>query len=100
MAAEAQQQARGFDLERLYTSAPGAGWFVMDTLMRGRVGGAVDMVTSYARNPLRITDGSRHLAVVTDEASLQLGAAATYDRFRLYVSFDSPLTVQGNSYPR
>jgi hypothetical protein len=95
--AEAQQQAQGFDLERLYTSAPGGGWFVMDTLdMRGGLGGAVNMVTSYARNPLRITDGSQHLAVVSDEAFLELGAAATYDRFRLYFSFDSPLTVQGN----
>ena len=96
--AEAQPQAQGFNLERLYTSAPGGGWFVMDSLdMRGRLGGAVNLVASYARNPLRITDGSQHLAVVSDEAFLQLGMAATYDRFRLYCSFDSPLTVKGNS---
>lgn len=96
--AEAQQQARGFDLERFYTSAPGGGWFVMDTLdMHGGLGGAASLVASYARNPLRVTDGSGHLAVVSDQAFMQLGFAATYTRFRLYATFDSPLTVQGNS---
>lgn len=96
--AGAQQQARGFDLERLYTSAPGGGWFVMDTLdMHGGLGGVVSAVVSYARDPLRVTDGHQTLAVVSDESFLQLGFAATYDRFRLYVTFDSPLTLQGNS---
>ncbi len=71
--AQAQRQAQGFDLERLYTSAPGAGWFVMDTLdMRGGLGGAVSTVISYAHDPLRITDGRQTLAVVSDEAFLQL----------------------------
>ena len=96
--AAAQQPAQGFDLERLYTSAPGGGWFVMDSLdMHGKLGGAVNALVSYARNPLRITDGTQHLALVSDEAFLQLGFAATYDRYRLYFSFDSPLTVQGDS---
>jgi hypothetical protein len=96
--ARAQQQAAGFDLERLYTSAPGGGWFVMDSLdMHGKLGGAVNAIASYAHNPLRLTDGSRSLAVVSDEVFVQLGFAATYDRFRLYFTFDSPLTVQGNS---
>jgi hypothetical protein len=96
--AGAQQQAQGFDLERLYTSAPGGGWFVMDTLdMHGGLGGAISAVTSYARDPLRISDGQTHLTVVSDEAFFQLGFAATYDRFRLYATFDSPLTVRGNS---
>ena len=96
--AQAQQQAPGFDLERLYTSAPGGGWFVMDMLdMNGKLGGAVNLVTSYAHNPLRVTDGSHHLAVVSDQAFLQLGFAATYDRYRIYMSFDSPLAVRGNS---
>jgi len=96
--AQAQQQAQGFDLERLYTSAPGAGWFVMDTLdMHGDLGGAVSAITSYAHDPLRITDGHQTLAVVSDEAFLQLGLAGTYDRFRVYATFDSPLLVHGNS---
>ncbi len=98
--AAAQQQppqAQGFDLERMYTSAPGAGWFVMDAIdMHGQLGGAVAAVTSYARNPLRVTDGTQHISVVSDEAFLQIGAAGTYDRFRVYASFDSPLTVQGH----
>lgn len=95
--AEAQQQAQGFAVERLYTSAAGGGWFVMDTLdMHGGLGGAANLVASYARNPLRVTDGTTRLAVVSDMAILQLGLAATYDRFRLYTSFDSPLTVRGN----
>jgi hypothetical protein len=95
--AHAQQQAQGFDLERLYTSAPGAGWFVMDALdMHGGLGGAVDLVASYARNPLRVTNAARSLDVVSDEAFMQVGAAATYDRFRLYASFDTPIAVEGN----
>lgn len=95
--AGAQQTAQGFDLERLYTSAPGAGWLVMDALdMHGGLGGAVSVVTSYARNPLRVTDGTQHLAVVSDEAFVQLGLAATYERYRLYFTFDSPLTLRGS----
>lgn len=95
--AAAQQQAQGFDVERLYTSAPGGGWFVMDTLdIRGGLGGAAGAVASYAHDPLVIRSGSQRLAVVSDEAFLQLAFAFTYDRFRLYVSFDSPLEVEGN----
>jgi hypothetical protein len=95
--AEAQKQAQGFDVERLYTSAAGGGWFVMDTLdIHGGLGGAVSAVTSYAHDPLVISSGSQHLAVVSDEAFLQLGFAVTYDRFRLYGSFDSPFLVEGN----
>jgi hypothetical protein len=96
--ATAQQQAQGFDLERLYTSAAGGGWFVMDTLdMHGALGGAVNGIVSYARDPLRIRGGATPLAVVSDEAFFELGFAATYDRFRLYIAFDTPLTLRGNS---
>jgi hypothetical protein len=98
--AEAQQQAQGFALDRLYLSAPGGGWFVMDTLdMHGGLGGAISLTTSYARDPLRLqtTDRSQWLAVVSDEALANIGFAATYDRFRLYLDFDTPLTVQGQS---
>jgi len=93
----AQRPARGFDVERLYTSAPGGGWFVMDALdMRGKLGGAVTAIGSYARDPLRVTDGVQRLTVVSDQAFFQLGFAGTYDRFRLYATFDSPLIVQGD----
>jgi hypothetical protein len=95
--AAAQQPAQGFDVERLYTSAPGAGWFVMDALdIQGGLGGAIGLVTSYAHNPLVVRSGGQALAVVSDEAFMQLGFAATYDRFRLYATFDTPLAVEGN----
>src|SRR5215475_13472065 len=54
--AGAQQEVAGFAVERLYESAPGAGWFVMDDLdISGRLGGAVSLSSGYARNPLLIT---------------------------------------------
>lgn len=98
--ARAQQQAQGFALDRLYLSAPGAGWFVMDTLdMRGGLGGAVALTTGYAHNPLRVatSDGSQRLTVVADEALADFGFAATYDRFRLYINVGMPLDLSGNS---
>src|SRR5579864_1752930 len=54
--AEAQQQPRGFAVERFYPSAAGGGWFVMDDLnIDGGFGGAVALITSYSKNPLEIT---------------------------------------------
>jgi OmpA-OmpF porin, OOP family len=100
--AEAQQQAQGFALDRLYLSAPGGGWFVMDTLdMHGGVGGAISLTTGYAHDPLRVrtSDGSQRLTVVSDEALADFGFAATYGRFRAYLNFAMPLTVQGQGCP-
>jgi hypothetical protein len=97
--AGAQQQAQGFALDRLYLSAPGAGWFVMDTLdMHGGLGGVMALTAGYAHDPLRVrtTDGSERLTVVSDEALADLGFAATYDRFRAYLNFGMPLDVAGN----
>jgi hypothetical protein len=94
----AQQQAQGFAVERLYPSAPGGGWFAMDSLdMRGGVGGTASLTIGYARNPLRVraSDGSGRLAVVSDEALSDFGLAATYDRFRLYLGVAMPLDVTG-----
>jgi hypothetical protein len=96
--AQSQQQAQGFALERLYLSAPGGGWFVMDTLdTHGGLGGAVSFTTGYAHDPLRVrtSDGSQRLTVVSDEALADFGFAATYGRFRAYLNFDMPLTVTG-----
>ena len=46
--------ASGFELERLYLSAPGAGWFVMDELnMHGGLGGAVNLTTGVRSRPSR-----------------------------------------------
>ena len=96
--AAAQEQARGFDVNRLYLSAPGGGWFAMDTLdMHGGLGGAVALTTGYAHDALRVrsSDGSQRLAVVSDLATLDLGFAATYDRYRLYLDFPMPMDVDG-----
>ncbi len=94
----AQQQAQGFALERLYPSAPGGGWVVMDALdMRGGLGGTMGMSVGYARNPLQVGSGTQRLAVVSDQAFTDFGVAVTYDRFRLYLNLDLPLTLQGDS---
>ena len=95
---EAQQQAQGYALDRLYLSAPGGGWFVMDTLdMHGGLGGGMSLTTGYAHDPLRVrtTDGSQRLTAVSDEALADFAFAATYGRFRAYLNFDMPLTVAG-----
>ncbi len=94
---EAQQQAQGFAVERLYTSAPGGGWFVMDNLdLYGGLGGAMALTTGYARNPLKISDGSQTLSVVSDQAFVDFGFAVTYDRFRLYLNLPAPILVNGD----
>jgi hypothetical protein len=98
--AQAQQQPEGFSVERLYPSAAGAGWFVMDSLdMRGGLGGAAGLLVSYAHHPfqLRSTDAAQRLTVVSDEAFADFGFAATYDRWRVYIDFDMPLVIGGLS---
>jgi hypothetical protein len=98
--ADAQQQAAGFAVERFYQSAPGAGWFIMDDLnISGRLGGAIALTSGYARNPLVITgpDGKQTVAVVSQQAFLDIGGAVTHDRFRAYVDIPMPLLVSGTS---
>jgi hypothetical protein len=97
--AVAQQQPAGFAVERLYQSPPGSGWFVMDSLdMSGRLGGAVELTSGYARNPLVITGSDGQvLAVVKEQAFLTIGAAVTYDRVRAYINFPMPLLLSGTS---
>jgi hypothetical protein len=94
----AQPAAQGFAVERLYQSAPGAGWFVMDALdMRGGLGGVFAVTSGYASNPLRVSDGARTLGIVSDEAFVDFGFAATYDRLRLYLDLAAPLDSSGQS---
>src|SRR5690348_13995547 len=96
----AQQTVNGFAVERFYPSAPGGGWFVMDDLnISGGLGGAVEVTSGYARNPLKVTspDGTQRLVVVSDEAFVDMGVAATYDRYRLYLNFPMPFLVAGHS---
>jgi len=97
---QAQQQPSGFAVERLYQSAPGGGWFVMDDLdISGRLGGALSATSGYERNPLVITgpDGKQKLAVVSQEAFLDIGGSVTHDRFRGYINIPMPLLVTGTS---
>ena len=76
--AAAQSEAQGFALERLYLSAPGGGWFVMDDLsMHGGLGGALALTTGYARKPLRVGRGSDRVPVVSDELFTDFAFAAT-----------------------
>jgi hypothetical protein len=98
--AEAQQQPAGFAVERFYQSAPGGGWFIMDDLdISGRLGGVISFSSGYARNPLVLTgpDGKQKLAVVSEEAFLDVGVAVTHDRFRGYINFPMPLLLSGTS---
>ena len=96
--AAAQSEAQGFALERLYLSAPGGGWFVMDDLtMHGGLGGALALTTGYARRPLRVGTGAERVAVVSDQLFTDFGFAATFDRFRLYLNFDAPISTKGRS---
>lgn len=92
------QVAQGFALDRFYPSPAGAGWFVMDDLdTQGGLGGAIALTTGYARNPLRLDDGIQQLAVVSSEAFINFGLAATYDRWRIYLDLRMPLTIAGQS---
>jgi hypothetical protein len=95
----AQQQAQGFAVERLVQSAPGAGWLVMDDVsLRGGLGGAVSLSLGYAHRPFHVSqDGSQRLSVVQHQAMTSVALAVTWDRFRLYTTFSSPLYVSGQS---
>jgi len=96
----AQQPVNGFAVERFYPAAPGGGWFVMDDLnISGGVGGAIEVTSGYARNPLKLTspDGTQRLALISDEAFVDVGVAATYDRYRVYLNVPIPFLVTGNS---
>ena len=97
--ASAQTAAQGFAVERFYPSAPGAGWFVLDTLdMHGELGGAMSLTAGYAHDSLRLRgSGAEPLNVVSSQAFTGFGFAATYDRLRMYVNFDLPLAIQGRS---
>lgn len=98
--AQAQQPppSPGFAVDRLYPSAAGGGWFVMDSLdMHGGLGGAMAITSGYALNPLRIPDGPTHLAVVAHEALTRFSLAATYDRFRFYLDLTAPVAISGDS---
>ena len=97
LAARAQAPVDGFDVERLYPSAPGAGWFVMDSLdMHGGLGGALSFSARYAHEPLRVgAPLSQVVPVVSDSAYGQIAAAVTWGAWRFSLGFDFPLAVKG-----
>lgn len=96
--ASAQQQAQGFAAERFDPSPAGAGWLVMDDLeMRGRLGGAMALTTSYAMNPLQVSDGAEHLNIVSNQAFADFGLAVTHNRWRFFLNIDAPLVLHGDS---
>lgn len=99
-AADAQQAAQGFAVERFSPAPAGAGWLAMDALdMGGPPGGAVQLTTSWAHRPLVVTsaDGTHELALVSDQATADFGVAATWGRLRLSLDFPMPLVVAGAS---
>ncbi len=96
----AQEQAKGFALNRLYLSAPGGGWFVMDDLsMDGKLGGTVSFTFDHAHNPLvvRSADGTRSVSVVSEEQIADVGLSVTSGPFRVYVNLSGPTYMRGNS---
>jgi len=100
LCAEAQQQPQGFAVERFYPSAPGGGWFVMDDIdIDGGFGGAVSLTSGYSRKPLEVTgpSGTQRLPLVSDEAFVDVGLAATYKRYRVYLNLPMPLLIKGSS---
>lgn len=97
LGARAQTPVEGFNAERFSPSAPGAGWFVMDSLdMHGELGGALAFSARYAHEPLRVNSESRTgLPVVTDSAYGQVAGALTWHSWRFSVAFDFPFAVKG-----
>lgn len=70
----------------------------MDDLdIHGGLGGALGLTLGYAGNPLRVTDGMKRVAVVSDQAFAAIGAALTYDRWRFYLDLGTPLAISGHS---
>lgn len=70
----------------------------MDDLdFSGRLCGAVSLTSGYARNPVIVTGSTGKLALVTQEAFVDIGGAVTHDRYRGYIDLPTPLLVTGNS---
>lgn len=96
--AQAPRPVQGYAVDRLYRSAPGAGWLVMDALdMREGLGGAMSVTLGWARNPLVVSSGGSRLAVVGDQAVAALDAAATLHRWRFRIGLDVPVITRGHS---
>ena len=96
----AQAAAEGYAVERLNPGAPGNSWLIMDDLkLEGPLGGAVSVVTGYARRPLRVSvpGNAPSLSVISDQAFVDVGLAILYDRFRFTLDIPDPLYIRGQS---
>jgi hypothetical protein len=95
--ARAQAPAAGLAVERFASSAPGAGWLVMDALDQRGFGGALSFTLGGSGTPLRVTDGVSRVAVVSAQAFAEVGAALEWRRWRFHLQLVSPLAVVGDS---
>jgi hypothetical protein len=70
----------------------------MDTLdLNGGLGGAISLTMGYANRPLVVPGSAPSLAVVSDQAFLDIGGAVTYDRWRFSINLAGPLVIAGQS---
>jgi hypothetical protein len=72
----------------------------MDDLnMNGGLGGAVSFISGYTLRPLQVKNstGTQQLSIVSDEAFADIGASATYRRYRFYLNLPMPLLLDGTS---
>lgn len=91
------EPTRGFLVERFQAAPAGAGWLTQDDLaLSGGLGGAAALTAGYAHDPL-VVPGSAPLAVVSDQAHVNIGMALTYDRYRLSLDLASPVAMRGDS---
>jgi len=100
IAGRAQVAAEGYAVERLNPGAPGNSWLIMDDLkLEGPLGGAVSILTGYARRPLRVSalGNGQSLSVISDQAFVDVGLAILYDRFRFTLDIPDPLYLRGES---
>src|SRR4051812_41044872 len=79
----AQDQSQGFAVERFYPAPPGSAWLVMDDLnMKGGLGGAVSLSSSYSHDALVVPAAANAGAVplIANAVFIDVGLAGTYSR--------------------
>ncbi len=98
LSAHGQQRAQGFGVERFSPSPVGSGWLLMNDLASpGELGGALALTSGYAHNPLALRDRTTRVAVISDQAFLNFGAAVVFRGFRLSLDAAMPLIIRGTS---
>jgi hypothetical protein len=96
--AQAEPQAQGFALERLYPAPAGAGWLVLDDLdVSGGLGGATRFTLGYAYHPLVLGSGPGRVSVGSSQLDANLGGAVTYQGWRFSLDLGMPLLAAGQS---